>query len=103
MEHASCDDSSDVKRAGYIEEEEKEETERVSIGSRSLAGTVGIHAWDTKINHLSIASDCLHSRSHLLFQLNPLHQVHHSTIRVYQPGHRLIRLHPISLQVSRSH
>lgn len=30
MEHASCDDISDVKRARYIEEE-KEETERVRI------------------------------------------------------------------------
>lgn len=53
MEHASCDDSSDVKRAGYIEEEEKEETERVSIGSRSLAGTVYTHGTPKSITSQS--------------------------------------------------
>lgn len=70
MGQASCDDISDVKRAGYIEEEEEEETERARKWITQF-GRNGIHAWDTEINHLSIASDCLHSRSHLLFQLNP--------------------------------
>lgn len=53
MEHASCDDISDVKRAGYIGEEEKEETERVSIGSRSLVGTVYMHGTPKSITSQS--------------------------------------------------
>lgn len=52
MEHASCDDISDVKRAGYIEEE-KEETERVSIGSRRLVGTVYTHGTPKSITSQS--------------------------------------------------
>lgn len=53
MGHASCDDISDVKRAGYIEEEEEEETERVRIGSRSLVGTVYTHGTPKSITSQS--------------------------------------------------
>lgn len=101
MEHASCDDISDVKRARYIEEE-KEETERVRIRSRSLVGTVYTHGTPKSITSQSHQTA---STLALISSFSSTHCIKSTTLLsgFTSRGRRLIRLHPISLQMCRSH